>query len=100
MRPHSEDGALSVDVERLLPDPSASTSILDRFPDHGLVAFLAGVPIDAGLVVNHAPLNDRVSHADIVGMAEMSKSAAKRVQRELALAADWVVRPAAIRQSA
>ncbi len=93
-KPAQVDGGLSVDVRRLLPDPSNPTSVLDDQHDSGLVEFNAAQARKASLDVVHTPLTERYSHADVVGFAGLAKPVAKRLQRELAKRAVWVKHPA------
>jgi hypothetical protein len=94
MKPAGEDGGLSVDVRRLLPDPRNPLSVLSELPSHGLAELRATQVRDQGLEVIHDPLPDNYAHANIVGFGEMSRSQAKRAQKELARAAAWVRMPA------
>lgn len=94
LKPSSIDGGLSVDVRRLLEDPSAPTSALEDRVDDGLVEFRAAEPRAAGLDVQHAPLPDRFSHANVVGFDGLAKVDEKRFRRELAKHAAWVQEPA------
>lgn len=94
MKPSSVDGALSVDVRRLLPDPTDPISVLGDHAGLGLAEFAAAVPRAGGLEVEHTPLEGNDAHADIRGFDEMSRSEAKRAQKALAEAAAWVQLPA------
>lgn len=94
MKPSSEDGGLSVDVRRLLPDPAVPTSVLEDGSSLGLAEFTAVVPRDNGLDVDHNPLEGNDAHADIRGFEAMSKKEAKRAQKALAEAAAWIQMPA------
>ncbi len=94
MKPSSEDGGLSVDVRRLLGDPSDPASVLPSDAGLGLAEFAAAVPRANRLEVAHAPLEGNGAHADIRGFAEMSRKEAKRAQKALAEAAAWVRMPA------
>ena len=94
LKPHQADGGLSVDVRRLLADPRSPGSVLDDDRDDGLVEFEARRPRDAGLDVEHAPLEGRYSHANIVGFERFDRAGQKRVRRELAKQAVWVQTPA------
>ncbi len=94
MKPHDEDGGLSVDVRRLLADPKAPESAVGEFPHHGLVEFRAHVPRSHGLAVDHDPLPDNYAHGNITGFTEVSPKVAKRIQKEMAKAATWVRMPA------
>jgi len=94
-KPHPDDGAVSVDVRRLLPVPGDPLSVLAGFPEYGLVELLASTVRGAGLQVFHAPLADNPAHANIVGLADMSRAESKRLQRELAKKAAWVREPGA-----
>jgi len=85
---------MSVDVRRLLRDPSRPTSVLGDRADDGLVEFQAATPRHAGLDVIHTPLRHRYSHADVVGFERLRKSEAMRFRRELAMSAVWVKQPA------
>jgi len=68
MKPSSEDGGLSVDVRRLLDDPTDPTSVLNGLSGFGLVEFEAAVPRTNGLEVEHTPLSENHAHADIRGL--------------------------------
>ena len=57
MKPSPEDGGLSVDVRRLLPDPAVPTSVLEGASGLGLAEFAAVVPRANGLEVEHSPLD-------------------------------------------
>ena len=92
-KPHSVDGAVSVDVRRLLPAPGDPLTVLEDFPEHGLVELLAGAVTSAGLTVSHAPVPGNHAHANIEGLGALTKAEQKRSQRELALAAAWVRHP-------
>jgi len=94
LKPSDSAAGLSVNVRRLLPNPSDPASALGKRMDDGLVEFPAAVPRAAGLDVMHAPLPDRYSRANVIGWAQLDKPAAKRIQRELALRAAWVKHPA------
>jgi len=94
MKPSSEDGGLSVDVRRLLPDPTDPISVLGGEAGLGLAEFPAAVPRANGLEVEHTPLEGNDAHADIRGFDEMSRNEAKRAQKALAEAAAWVQMPA------
>src|SRR5579875_945278 len=65
LKPASQDRGMSVDVRRLLRDPSRPTSVLGDRADDGLVEFQAATPRHAGLDVIHTPLRHRYSHADV-----------------------------------
>lgn len=93
--PAREDGGVSVDVRRLLADPSDPVSVLDSTPEHGLVELRAAVPRGLGLDLDvvHAPEPGNPAHANIVGLPELQKAARKRASRELALACAWVRQP-------
>jgi hypothetical protein len=92
-KPHPEDGAVSVDVRRLLPVPGNPLSVLAGFPEHGLVELLASTVRQLGLEVSHVPLPQNPAHANIEGLPDLTKAERKRSQRELALAAAWVRQP-------
>ncbi len=94
MKPSSEDGRLSVDVRRLLPNPTDPTSVLGVEAGLGLAEFAAAVPRANGLEVELSPLEQNEAHADIRGFDVMSKKQAKRAQKALAEAAAWVQMPA------
>ena len=94
LKPSSIDEGLSVDVRRLVADPSEPTSVLGDRGDVGLVEFQAAQPRAAGLDVVHTPLPDRYSHADVVGFELLEKAVAKRFRRELAKSVVWVKQPA------
>lgn len=94
MKPHSDDGGLSVDVRRLLDDPKQPQSVLAELPGHGLVEFRARVPRSHGLAVDHDPLPENYAHGNITGFAELPPKEAKRIQKEMAKAATWVRMPA------
>ena len=94
MKPHSEDGGLSVDVRRLLADPRQPESVLAELPDHGLVEFRARVARAHGLDVDHDPLPENPAHGNITGFAALLPKEAKRIQKEMAKAATWVSMPA------
>lgn len=53
MKPSSEDGSLSVNVRRLLDDPTDPTSVLNGLSGFGLAEFEAAVPRTNGLEVEH-----------------------------------------------
>lgn len=93
MKPSSEDGGLSVDVRRLLDDPTDPTSVLNGLSEFGLAEFEAAVPRTNGLEVEHTPLSENHAHADIRGFEAMSKKDAKRAQKALAEAAAWIQMP-------
>lgn len=94
MKPSTDDGALSVDIRRLLEDPSVPTSVLGGETTYGLAELVAKVPRDIGLQVEHSPLPDNEAHADIRGFYEMTKAAAKRARTTLADKAVWIQMPA------
>jgi hypothetical protein len=94
LKPPDVDSGLSVDVRRLLPDPSVPTSALGDREGDGLVEFQAAEPRAAELDVIHTPLPDRYSHADVTGWEQLEKAVAKRFRRELAKRAIWVKQPA------
>jgi hypothetical protein len=92
MRPSETDGGLSVDARRLLPNSGVPTSVLGEHPEHGLVEFPARVPRELDLQVEHDPLPDRRSHANIVGFPGDS-AAHLRVRRTIAKRSVWVKMP-------
>lgn len=94
-QPARVDGGLSVDIRRLLADPRAPELVLGNRPEDGLVELLARVPRGAGLDVEHAPLATNAAHANVLGWDRFSRTARKRIQRELALATAWVRQPPA-----
>jgi hypothetical protein len=94
MKPHDADAGLSVDIRCLLDDPGDPLVAINGFPGYGLAELEARVPFDLDLAVIHEPLDDNAAHANIVGFERLSKSQAKRVQRELAKAAAWICMPA------
>lgn len=89
----SADHGISVDVRRMLPDPKAPTWVLRNHPDHGLLEFRASAAVDLELDVQHAPLPDDHSHANILGLAPLPRKAQARVRKELAMASAWVRQP-------
>jgi hypothetical protein len=93
-RPAGEDDKISVEVRRLLENPSDPLSTLADYPDHGLVEFRAGVPRGLGLDVEHDPLPGNNAHGNIVGLSGLARPERKRLFRELALHAVWVRQPA------
>jgi hypothetical protein len=93
MKPHDADAGLSVDIRCLLDDPGDPLVAINGFPGYGLAELEARVPFALDLAVIHEPLDDNAAHANIVGFDGLSKSEAKRVQRELAKAAAWVCMP-------
>jgi len=95
MNPSSDDGGLSVDVRRLLADPTQPLSVIAGLPSHGLVEFHAKLPRDLGLDVEHQPLPQRPSHANVVRFPEDDK-ARHRVRQRLAKSSRlaWVQMPA------
>lgn len=94
LKPSEADGALSVDVRRLLAEPARPTSALGEGGDDGLVEFRAAEPRRRGLEVEHAPLEGRYSHANVVGFSELEKKDHLRIRRELAKLVAWVREPA------
>ena len=92
MQPSETDGGLSVDVRRLLPNPTIPTSVLGEHPEHGLVEFSARVPRELDLEVVHDPLPDRCSHANIAGFPG-DRAAHLRVRRTIAKRSVWVKMP-------
>ena len=94
MKPHPEDGRLSVDLRRLLPDSANPMAVLEGVPGSGLAEFQAAAPRANGLEVEHTPLEENVAHADIRGFEGMSRNEAKRAQKGLAEAAAWIRMPA------
>lgn len=94
-KPSERDGGLSVDVRRLLPDATDPTSVLDQYPEHGLVELRAAAPRELGLDVIHDPLPENYAHANIVPEAQMDRAAQRRAYRELARRCTaWVRLPA------
>lgn len=94
-KPHDEDGAVSVDIRKLLVNPGEPMDVLAELPEHGLVEIYAGKVREVGLDVVHQPLPQNPAHGNIVGLQGMGKSGQRRAQRELALAAVWVCQPRA-----
>lgn len=94
-KPHDEDGAVSVDVRKLLANPAEPLSVLADLPEHGLVEIYAGKVREVGLDAVHEPLPKNPAHGNIIGLGAMGKSGQRRAQRELALAAVWVCQPGA-----
>ena len=92
-KPAGQDGGISVDVRRLLPDPSDPLSPLEGLPEHGLVELRATVPRANGHDVVHAPLKDNDAHANIFPAAGLGKADQRRAQREMALASVWIRQP-------
>lgn len=92
-KPHDEDGAVSIDIRKLLPDPRRPLDVLADLPEHGLVEVFARKVHEVGLQVVHAPLQENPAHGNIIGLAALDKPSRRRAQRELALAAVWVCRP-------
>jgi hypothetical protein len=64
-----------------------------------LVEFVARVPIELDLQVEHAPLPANPAHADISGFDALSRARAKRARRELAKAARWICMPADVQDA-
>lgn len=94
MKPADADGGLSVSIRRLLDDPAEPLSALDGQPDgYGLTEIHARDAFDLELDVEHAPLPEDIAHANICGFDRFTKSRAKRLQKELALAAVWIRMP-------
>ena len=93
-KPASEDGGISVDVRKLLVDPTEPLSVLTETPEHGLVELRARVPRANQLDVVHTPQAGNPAHADIVNLGDLSRPLQKRARRELALASVWVRQPA------
>lgn len=94
LKPSQADGGLSVDVRRLLAQPTLPDSVLGERPDDGLVEFRAAHPRGAGLTVEHAPLENRYSHANVSGFDRFERAEEKRIRRELAKQVAWVQEPA------
>lgn len=94
MKPTDDDGCLSVDVRRLLPDPGDPCSVLERFPNQGLCEFLAQVARDLDLRVDCDPIPGNPAHACISGFDAFSEKVAKRKRKDLALACVWIRMPA------
>lgn len=93
-RPAGLDDKISVEIRKLLKEPSDPLSTLADHPDHGLVEFRAGLPRSLGLDVEHDPLPDNDAHGNIVGLGGLARSERKRLSREMALRAVWVRQPA------
>ncbi len=94
-QPTRADDGVSVDVRRLLPDPSDPECALRGRLDDGLVELLARVPREHALDVHHTPQEENPAHADIIGWRKFPREVQKRKQRELALSCVWVRQPAA-----
>lgn len=80
-KPHDEDGAVSVDVRKRLPDPGRPLDVLAELPEHGLVELLARKVREVGLDVVHAPLPENPSHGNITGLGALGKAAQRRAAR-------------------
>lgn len=93
-KPSDTDGGISVDVRRLLDDPTDPLAVLDGLPTHGLVELRASVVRDNGHTVHHAPLDGNPAHANIILQDGLDKKEQARAQRELALASAWIREPA------
>lgn len=87
------DGGLSVDVRRLLPDPTRPETAVDAFPEHGLVELRAGSVRELDLEVLHDPIAENYAHGNIFPTDGMSRAAQGRACRELALKCVWVRQP-------
>jgi hypothetical protein len=94
LKPAGENRGMSVDVRRLLDDPSNPASALSDRQHDGLVEFQAAIPRQAGLDVAHTPLPERYSHADVLGFEKLAPAQSLRFRRELARQAAWVKLPA------
>lgn len=92
--PAREDGNISVEIRKLLEDPTQPLAVLSEFPEHGLVELRAEAPRGLGLEVVHDPLPDNEAHGNIIGLADMARAERKRLTRELALRAVWIREPA------
>ncbi len=62
-KPHNADGGVSVELRRLLPDPTAPLSVLDSFSTHGLAELFAAAVRSVGLDVVSDPLPESAAHA-------------------------------------
>lgn len=101
MSPHPEDGLLSVDARKLIPEPSdpLTAPCLDQgAPEDGLAELVTRVVLDLGLSANHDAQPDNPAHVNIKGFETMSAKQAKRAQRELAKKATWIREPAGAAQ--
>ncbi len=94
MKPSSSDGGVSVDVRRLLEDPTEPLSSLAEDAECGLVEFRAKVPRALGLGVEHEPTAANPAHANVVGFEGFSRSQSQRARKTLAERAVWVKEPA------
>lgn len=94
MKPATTDGGVSVDVRRLLDDPTEPLSSLEGDLDAGLVEFRASVPRLLGLAVEHMPIAANPAHANVFGFEKLSRSKSQRVRKTLAERAVWVKEPA------
>ncbi len=94
MKPSASNRGLSVDVRRLLENPTEPRSSLAEGPEAGLVEFRAKVPRALGLEVEHEPIDANPAHANVVGFERLSRSQSQRARKTLAERAVWVQEPA------
>lgn len=94
LKPSEADGGLSVDVRRLLADPARPVSALGDQASDGPVELRAAQLREHRLDVEHAPLEGRWSHANVMGFDRFDKNQGLRIRRTLAKQAVWVQEPA------